>query len=113
MYGVTVAGVTLAVIGRFVSSLQSLLDSSFYTLIVGGGFIGRESYKWASLVIAGSALVLASTLVATLFRGHVVFSERVTVDGVLRLLKRTESGIKAKPILVASFMAGFLLRLYP
>jgi len=113
MYAVTVVGVILAVIGRFASLLQSLLDSSFYTPIVGGGLVGRESYKWASLVIAGSVLVLASTLVATLLRGHVVFSERVTVDGVLRLLKRIEGGIKAGSILAASFMVGFLLRLYP
>lgn len=109
----TTIGTCIVVIARAYSAIHSLLETSFYTQLIGGSIIDEISYRSTCLALLGSFILLASTTLSTLYREPVVFRRGPSLYSSLNRIVEVLDAIGPKALYVISFAIGFAVRLYP
>jgi hypothetical protein len=101
----TIAGTGIVLFARISSTIYSLIETSFYAQPIGGSIVDNTSYRLVSISIFGSFMVLASTAISTLYKGHDVFHRSPTLYSLVYG--------KSINLTLLSFFIGFVTRLYP
>ncbi|MDW8034525.1 MAG: hypothetical protein RMI79_06320, partial [Nitrososphaerota archaeon] len=104
-----------AIIGRIGSWLLSCHITGRFVPPIGGSIINADTLLTASLLLQSAAFAVISTTIHTLKKRPIIVAETESLRDALKHLSTTLYRIfsKRSVLLTTSFMAGFLLRIYP